>query len=90
MNTTVVNMRTSQYDARIDRATAWGNPFHIGRDGDRRTVVAKYRRMVEEKSTAQSLWIHRNIESLRGKRLGCWCAPLECHGNVLIELLDSL
>ena len=28
---------------RIDRATQWGNPFVIGRDGDRAEVIAKYR-----------------------------------------------
>ena len=28
---------------RIDRATRWGNPFVIGRDGSRAEVIAKYR-----------------------------------------------
>lgn len=27
------------------------------------------------------------IETLRGKILGCWCCPLECHGEVLLEIL---
>jgi hypothetical protein len=26
---------------RVDRTTSWGNPFVIGRDGDRATVVAR-------------------------------------------------
>ena len=25
---------------RVDRATPWGNPFVIGKDGDRATVIA--------------------------------------------------
>jgi Domain of unknown function (DUF4326) len=29
--------------ARVDRATPWGNPFELGKDGDRETVVARYR-----------------------------------------------
>jgi hypothetical protein len=29
-----------------------------------------------------------SLEELRSKRLGCWCAPKACHGDVLIELLD--
>ena len=28
---------------RVDRATPWGNPFVIGRDGDRESVIAAYR-----------------------------------------------
>jgi hypothetical protein len=27
---------------RVDRATAWGNPFVLGRDGDRATVIARH------------------------------------------------
>jgi Domain of unknown function (DUF4326) len=26
---------------------------------------------------------------LKGKKLGCWCKPNACHGNVLIELADE-
>ena len=25
------------------------------------------------------------LPELRGKRLGCWCAPQSCHGNNLVE-----
>jgi hypothetical protein len=28
-----------------------------------------------------------SIEPLRGKTLGCWCKPLPCHGDVIVELL---
>jgi hypothetical protein len=27
----------------VDRATPWGNPLVLGRDGDRETVIARYR-----------------------------------------------
>jgi hypothetical protein len=26
---------------------------------------------------------------LRGKVLGCWCAPQACHGDVLVRLSDA-
>ncbi len=26
---------------------------------------------------------------MQGKALGCWCAPLECHGHVLRERVDT-
>lgn len=30
-----------------------------------------------------------DIEELRGKVLACWCKPLSCHGDILIELLGE-
>ena len=80
LKTTVVNLRHAPYDVRIDRRTPWGNPFVIGRDGDRAAVIAKYRAWI----LTQPQLLARLIE-LRGKRLGCWCAPLPCHGDVLAE-----
>jgi len=37
---------------------------------------------------ARRRWILRQLPSLRGKRLGCFCRPLTCHGDVLIKLLE--
>jgi hypothetical protein len=31
-----------------------------------------------------------DLHELKGKRLGCYCAPLPCHGDVLAELADEL
>ena len=45
--TTVINIRHGRAVlkepdvVRIDRATKWGNPFVIGRDGDRARVIAR-------------------------------------------------
>ena len=66
----------------IMRGTPWGNPFVIGRDGDRAEVVARYR-----------VWLWREIQTkpgmgeavrkLQGRDLCCCCAPAACHGDVL-------
>jgi hypothetical protein len=29
------------------------------------------------------------LPELRRKDLACWCAPLPCHGEVLLELANS-
>jgi hypothetical protein len=68
---------------RIDRGTPWGNPFILDDDGDRETVIASY---------ADHYLPHKpsllcRLDSLRGKALGCWCAPLPCHGDALKELI---
>jgi hypothetical protein len=34
-------------------------------------------------------WILNNLHLLKDKVLGCYCKPLACHGDVLIELIQS-
>lgn len=86
--TTVVNIRHSDYDVLIARPSIFGNPFRLGVDGSRADVIAKYRewfakRLEDPKFKAAVL-------SLRGKRLGCYCAPEPCHGSVIAEYLEQL
>ena len=37
----------------------------------------------------QRRWILEHLHELRGKVLGCWCAPLACHGDVLERLANG-
>jgi hypothetical protein len=66
---------------RIDRRTRWGNPFEIPDDGQRQAVIDAYAtHYLPHKPSLLAA-----LPDLRGKILGCWCAPLGCHGDVLIE-----
>lgn len=67
----------------VDRSTKWGNPFHIGRDGTRAEVIAKYRNHLKRSG------LKRDLHELRGKDLVCWCAPLPCHADVLLEAANE-
>ena len=69
---------------RVDRATPWGNPFVLGRDGDSATVIARYR----DDHLPSSPDLLARLGELRGKALGCWCAPAACHADVLIEEVE--
>lgn len=68
---------------RIHRGTPWGNPFVIGRDGDRAEVIARYRRYL----FGERPDLVARLDELRGMRLACWCAPKPCHGDVLVAEL---
>lgn len=59
-----------------------GNPFRIGPDGTRDQVIAKYRRWLWNEIRADRVDL-KELAALHGKRLGCWCAPEPCHGEVL-------
>ena len=81
--TCVVNCRTEPCDVFIGRATKWGNPYRLGVDGNREEILRRYRRWIMRRPV-----LLRSLEELRGKRLGCICAPNPCHGDVLAELAD--
>lgn len=80
----VVHCKREPFDVFIGRPSRWGNPFVIGKDGTREEVIAKYREYLQASPLAN------DVAVLRGKTLGCYCAPKPCHGDVLVELLDKL
>ncbi len=67
----------------IGRPSKWGNPFEIGKDGTREEVIAKYRDWIRTQPELMAA-----LPELKGKTLGCWCAPQACHGDVLMELSE--
>jgi DNA-binding MarR family transcriptional regulator len=70
---------------RVDRKTAWGNPFEMPGDGDRDTVIRNYSdHYLPHKPSLTS-----RIGELQGKALGCWCAPEPCHADVLKEATEQ-
>ena len=86
-HTIVINLRDplatalqrAGYVTEIGRNTAWGNPFILDEDGNRDQVIEAYR--VHYLPNKPSL--SARLTELKGRALGCWCAPLPCHGDVL-------
>ena len=81
----VVTLRNENYEVYIGRGSKWGNIFVIGRDGNREEVIRKYREWILKNDYLLSC-----LEELKGKVLGCFCKPLACHGDVLVELINKL
>jgi len=70
----------------IGRPSPFGNPFAIGRDGNRDAVMDKY---ITWLGNQLQLVTHAR-RALAGKDLVCWCAPSRCHGHVLRDLALGL
>lgn len=70
---------------RVDRRSDWGNPFVMDEDGDRDTVIANYQKHYLPYKPS----LLGRLDELRGRALGCWCAPEPCHADVLKELCDQ-
>ena len=68
----------------IGRPSKWGNPFPLGQHLSRAEVVSKY-----EEHIKASPELMAALPELRGKDLVCWCAPLACHGDVLLRLANE-
>jgi hypothetical protein len=85
VKTVVVNKRAEAYDVYIGRPSKWGNPFFISGDQDRETAIQRYREWIVTKPTLLA-----DLKELKGKRLGCFCKPLSCHGDVLAEMADKV
>ena|ERR1700733_11085502 len=64
--------------------SALASPFRLRQDGDRDQIIAKYRDYLLGRPDLLAL-----LPELRGRRLGCWCAPLSCHADVIAELADG-
>lgn len=72
----------------IGRGSYWGNPHSMYEKGDDRDeVIRKYRYDFE---FDKFINIDKSkVYDLAGKRLGCFCKPAACHGDVLAEYLNS-
>lgn len=82
--TTVVHCKRQPFDTYIGRGSKWGNLFVIGVHGNREQVIARYREWILGRPE-----LLKALPELEGKVLGCYCHPLPCHGDVLVELLNS-
>jgi hypothetical protein len=70
---------------RCDRFSDFGNPFEMDKDGDRDEVCDNY----EQHYLPFKPSIHKQLMNLKGKALGCWCAPLRCHCDTLKAIIDA-
>lgn len=99
----VVNIKHDKFDVKICRTKdnkippapqegCFGNPFYlkdVNDDNERAEVIRKYREYFYNKID-QDLEFKKAVLSLLGKRLACFCSPKPCHGDVIVEYLDSL
>lgn len=92
----VVHCKKEKYDVYIGRPGKWGNPFVI--EGDREKTDSRYivysRKEAVEKYIdwfyKQSNLVNTAKKELKGRVLGCWCAPQLCHGHFLDQFVNGI
>lgn len=98
--TTVVNIKHSKYDVYIGRKGHghdgyFGNPIVVGRlcaCGVKHChgggTLECFRRYFYTR-LKYDMMFRAMVEQLRGKRLGCFCKPDPCHGDIIVEYLED-
>jgi hypothetical protein len=88
----VVHCKRDRFDIYIGRGSIYGNPYKIGLDGTRNEVIKKYKDWIVSDRYIPTIYKPsiEEIKLLKGKILGCWCTPKACHGDVLIELANTI
>ena len=88
--TEVVHCKKSEYDVYIGRPSLWGNPYSsknrtvFGSSGGTAEAIQSYEEYLES-----SPKLLEALKELKGKRLGCWCKPKSCHGDVIVKLINK-
>lgn len=72
----------------IMRPTIYGNPFKIGVHGTRAEVVLKYKHYFWARINSDAEFLARVLD-LEGHDLMCCCAPMACHGDVIVAWFDA-
>ena len=94
MQTVVVNIKKEPFDvyfgrARRGEAGYFGNPFRIGNGVSREDAVERFQAYFADRIEKDSEF-RRRVLALRGKRLGCFCKPNACHGDVIADWLNKM
>lgn len=89
--TLVVNKYLDEYDVDISRKSKWGNPFshqknliNVIKVANRDEAIEKYSYYILGK-----VELIISLPELYQKKLGCTCKPLDCHGDILCELIEK-
>lgn len=85
----VVNKYRDEYDVYIGRGSMWGNPIPIDDDNPRWIVIERYREYLLDQLSTGVITVQDFLD-LKGKRLGCFCKPKDCHGDVIVEIYNTI
>lgn len=84
----VVNVKHEPCDIMIQRGSIWGNPYRASEYGRKEALRLYKPWLINQIRTGKIT--RKDLESLRGKRLGCGCKPKKCHGDILAYLVNRL
>ena len=90
----VVNIKHEAYDVYIGRAGNgqsgyFGNPI-VRKYGEQPGSTLERYKAYFTKRLAEDPTFKKRIEALKGLRLGCFCKPNPCHGDVIAAYVNGI
>jgi len=64
----------------------WANPYKVV-NSNREMCIRNYEIYIREKIEKE--YGIDELMKLEGKKLGCWCHPNKCHGDILVKLIEE-
>ena len=83
-----ISSRSSRLVTRVDRSTEMGNAFNMRADKDRDWACDRYEEYFNKRIETDPAF-KREVLSLKGKTLFCWCAPKRCHADTIASWLNG-
>ncbi|RPJ00478.1 MAG: DUF4326 domain-containing protein, partial [Deltaproteobacteria bacterium] len=65
------------------------NPFRMGNRISREDAAQRFQRYFIDRIEKDTEF-KRRILALKGRRLGCFCKPKVCHGDVIADWLNKM
>ena len=89
-NNLYIGRNAAKYAMRDVPDSKWVNPFRVcdcigpSKEWILEDILRTYENYVRNNPSLKN-----SLHELKGKQLGCWCKPNQCHGDILIKLYNE-
>ena len=86
-NNLYIGRNAAKYANRDVPDSQWANPFMISQwTGPSKEWILEDILKTYENYVRTNPFLMNSLHELKGKQLGCWCKPKQCHGDILLKL----
>ena len=89
-NNLYIGRNATKYTNRNVSESKWVNPFMISQwIGPSKEWILEDIMKTYQNYVRTNPFLMNSLHELKGKQLGCWCKPKQCHGDVLFKLYNE-
>lgn len=85
----IKDKKTGKKERFPKRPSEFANPFKVNKTNSRNDVCKLFEIYIKNKIN-KNTELKKRLMNLKGKTLGCWCKPEACHGDILVNIIDSI
>lgn len=69
------------------KQSIWHNPYSVKQYGKEECLIL-YEKYLRDKLEREPI-MKIELLKLKDKKLGCWCKPEKCHGDIILKLFNE-